>query len=87
VPTPESGASAPRPQQPVALQTAGSFSVLESRATRAPDVVYLENKIRVFYLDSETEVHRYSRAFDLISAMALDPEASRDVIRRAADAL
>lgn len=60
--------------------TAGSFSVLESRATGAPDVVYLENKTRVFFLDTEAEVQRYGRAFDLISSMALDPDESLALI-------
>jgi hypothetical protein len=64
--------------------TAGSFSVLESRATGTPDVVYLENKTRGFFLDSEAEVQRYGRAFDLLSRMALDPEESLEVIRAAA---
>jgi transcriptional regulator with XRE-family HTH domain len=63
--------------------TAGSFSVLESRATGTPDVVYLENKTRVFFLDSEAEVQRYGRAFDLLSSMALDPEQSLEVIQAA----
>ena len=66
--------------------TAGSFSVLESRATGTPDVVYLENKTRVFYLDTEAEVQRYEQAFDLLSRMALDPADSLDLIRRTADA-
>jgi transcriptional regulator with XRE-family HTH domain len=56
--------------------TAGSFSVLESRATGAPDVVYLENKTRIGFVDGEHEVHRYGRAFELIAEMALDPDAS-----------
>ena len=60
--------------------TAGSFSVLESRATGAPDVVYLENKTRVFFLDSEAEVQRYGRAFDLLSRMALGPDESLALI-------
>jgi hypothetical protein len=63
--------------------TAGSFSVLESAATGAPDVVYLENKTRIFFLDGEAEVQRYTRAFELISAMALDPEESAGRIRAA----
>jgi len=67
--------------------TAGSFSVLESRATGAPDVVYLENKTRVFYLDSEAEVQRYEQAFDLLSRMALDPAESLDLIRSTAEHL
>jgi transcriptional regulator with XRE-family HTH domain len=60
--------------------TSGSFSVLESRATGAPDVVYLENKTRVFFIDAEAEVHRYTQAFDLLSDMALDPEQSLELI-------
>ena len=60
--------------------TSGSFSILDSRATRAPDVVYLENKTRVFFLDSEAEVQRYGRAFDLLSRMALGPDESLALI-------
>jgi transcriptional regulator with XRE-family HTH domain len=60
--------------------TAGSFSVLDSPATEAPDAVYLENKTRIFFLDAEAEVHRYTRAFDLISEMALDVTASLGLI-------
>src|SRR3954452_8641965 len=63
--------------------TAGSFSVLESRATGTEDVVYLENKTRIFFLDAEAEVHRYRRSFDLIGEMAFDPARSADRIRRA----
>ena len=66
--------------------TAGSFSVLESQATGAPDVVYLENKTRVFFIDAETEVHRYTRAFDLLTRMALYERESLDLIRRTATA-
>jgi transcriptional regulator with XRE-family HTH domain len=60
--------------------TAGSFSVLDSPASGAPDVVYLENKTRISFLDTEAEVHRYTRAFDLISEMALDPDRSRALL-------
>ena len=54
--------------------SAGSFSVLESRATGAPDVVYLENKTRIFFVDAETEVDRYARDFELLTEIALPPE-------------
>ena len=67
--------------------TAGSFSVLESRATRAPDVVYLENKTRVFFIDAEAEVHRYTQAFDLLSDMALEPAPSLELISSIAASL
>jgi hypothetical protein len=60
--------------------TAGSFSILDSLATGAPDVVYLENKTRVFFIDAETEVHRYTQAFDYLSTQALTPQASLDLI-------
>ena len=63
--------------------TSGSFSVLESRATGTPDVVYLENKTRVFFVDAEPEVHRYTRAFELISEMALPVAASREHLAQA----
>jgi transcriptional regulator with XRE-family HTH domain len=62
--------------------TSGSFSVLDSPASGTPDVVYLENKTRIFFIDAEAEVHRYTQAFELISAMALDPEESRAVVDR-----
>jgi transcriptional regulator with XRE-family HTH domain len=56
--------------------TAGSFSILESLATQGPDVVYLENKTRIFFIESEAEVHRYTQHFDRLSAMALTPDDS-----------
>ena len=62
--------------------TAGSFSILESLATGAPDVVYLENKTRISFVEAEAEVHRYTRAFDLIGTMALDPAASLAVLHQ-----
>jgi len=63
--------------------TSGSFSVLESRATGTADVVYLESKTRTHFIESEAEVHSYTRAFELISEMALDPARSAERIRRA----
>jgi transcriptional regulator with XRE-family HTH domain len=62
--------------------TAGSFSILESLATGAPDVVYLENKTRIFFIETETEVHRYTQQFDQLSAMALKPHESLDFIEQ-----
>jgi transcriptional regulator with XRE-family HTH domain len=64
--------------------SAGSFSILESRATGAADVVYLENKTRIFFVDAEAEVDRYERDFDLLTEMALPPAESVDVIREVA---
>ena len=67
--------------------SAGSFSVLESRATGAADVIYLENKTRIFFVDGETEVHRYARDFELLAEIALDKADSVDFIRDVARSL
>lgn len=64
--------------------TSGSFSILESLATNTPDVVYLENKTRFFFVDMEREVHQYVQEFELLSSMALDPDESRAYMERAA---
>jgi transcriptional regulator with XRE-family HTH domain len=63
--------------------TAGSFAVLESRATETPDVVYLENRTRISFIDAEPEVYRYARDFQLLAEMALSPTDSVRVIREA----
>lgn len=65
--------------------TSGSFSILESGATNTPDVVYLENKTRFFFIDLEREVHQYVQEFELLSEMALDPDESRAFVERAAN--
>jgi Domain of unknown function (DUF5753) len=62
--------------------SAGSFSILDSRATGPPDVVYLEDKTRVFFIDAEAEVHRYTQAFHYLSTQALPPQASLDLIEQ-----
>lgn len=64
--------------------SAGSFSILESRATGVADVVYLENKTRIFFVDAEAEVDRYERDFELLTEMALPAAESVEFIREAA---
>lgn len=64
--------------------SAGSFSLLESAATGAVDVVYLENKTRISFVDSDTEVDRYARDHRLLTEMALSPTESRDLLEAAA---
>ncbi len=64
--------------------SAGSFSLLESTATGAPDVVYLENKTRISFVDSDVEVDRYARDHRLLTEMALSPASSLEVLRDAA---
>jgi transcriptional regulator with XRE-family HTH domain len=67
--------------------SAGSFSVLESRATGAPDVVYLENRTRIFFVDSAPEVDRYARDFQLLTEIALPEADSIEFIRSIAEQL
>lgn len=67
--------------------TAGSFSILESLATGTPDVVYLENKTRISFIDAEAEIHRYTGDFDQLTSMALSPADSLDVLREAREAV
>jgi hypothetical protein len=61
--------------------SAGSFSILESRATGGPDVIYLENKTRIFFVDAEIEVDRYARDYRLLTEMALGIDDSVDFIK------
>jgi hypothetical protein len=56
--------------------TAGSFPVLGPRATSAPDVVHLETKPRVFSIDAEAEVHRYTRPSATSAPTPSNPAAS-----------
>jgi transcriptional regulator with XRE-family HTH domain len=60
--------------------SAGSFSILGSPASEDADVVYLENKSRIFFLESESEVGSYVQDFELLSAWALSPADSVDFI-------
>jgi transcriptional regulator with XRE-family HTH domain len=63
--------------------TSGSFAVLDSPVRPAADVVYLENKTRIFFLDGDDEVQRYEKAFEHIAGMALPVEESRAVLTAA----
>ena len=65
--------------------SAGSFSLLESRATGAPDVVYLENKTRIAFVDGECEVDRYVRDVQMLTSMALSEDDSVAFIDDLAD--
>ncbi len=63
--------------------TSGSFAVLDPPVASGPDVVYLENKTRIFFLDGDAEVARYERAYEHIAGMALSPADSREVLEGA----
>jgi transcriptional regulator with XRE-family HTH domain len=64
--------------------SSGSFSILESAATGAPDVVYLENKTRISFVDGEQEVDRYTRDHRLLTEMARSPAESAELLAEAA---
>jgi transcriptional regulator with XRE-family HTH domain len=64
--------------------TSGSFSILDSMATGTADVVYLENKTRAFFVETEREVHQYVQEFELLSSMAMDPDDSLEFIKQTA---
>ena len=64
--------------------SAGSFSILESVATGAPDLVYLENKTRIAFVDAEPEVDRYTRDHQLLTELALSAADSADLLADAA---
>ena len=62
----------------------GSFSVLGFPDPNDPDVVYLENQVGSLYLEEQAEIDRYTRMFNHLIAMALDPEQLRRMIERVA---
>jgi Domain of unknown function (DUF5753) len=45
--------------------------------------VHLENKTRIFFIESEAEVHGYAQQFHRLAAMALSPGDSVDMIKDA----
>lgn len=64
--------------------TSGSFSILDSMATGTADVVYLENKTRAFFVETEHDVHQYVQEFELLRSMAMAPDDSLEFIRQTA---
>jgi len=65
----------------------GEFTILGFPELISPDVVYLEHMTSNIYVEQEAEVYRYNLAFDRLLALALDPERSRQMIARVAEAL
>jgi hypothetical protein len=65
--------------------TSGKFSILQFREPYNPEVVYIEGMTSSLYVESDSEVYRYSLAFDHLRAMALDPAASKTFIARLAE--
>jgi Domain of unknown function (DUF5753) len=70
---------------PVGL--AGSFAILHFAPVHGAvldDVVYVEQLIRSSYVEEEAETYQYHLAYDRLTADALDPASSADLIARIA---
>jgi transcriptional regulator with XRE-family HTH domain len=62
----------------------GAFALLQFDETTASDVVYIETQAGDLFLESETDVNRFSAIFEHLRALALPPEASITLITRTA---
>ncbi|MEV6980854.1 helix-turn-helix transcriptional regulator [Sphaerisporangium sp. NPDC051017] len=60
--------------------TSGAFSIFEFPEQADADVVFLENLTGSLYVEKETDVYRYTLAFDHLRAKARDPDESRRFI-------
>jgi transcriptional regulator with XRE-family HTH domain len=60
----------------------GAFTIFSFDEPAVPDTVYIEQPKDDMYLESTEEVQRYARAFDSLRAMALEPDASSDLLLR-----
>jgi transcriptional regulator with XRE-family HTH domain len=61
---------------------AGSFVILQFGEAAASDVVYIESQAGDLFLESETDLSRFSAIFEHLRALALPPEASVSLISR-----
>ena len=59
----------------------GAFTVLGFPEPDLPDVVYLEQLTSALYVDKREEVAQYARVMSRLRAGALEPGATRDLIR------
>ncbi|HEY3956152.1 MAG TPA: Scr1 family TA system antitoxin-like transcriptional regulator [Streptosporangiaceae bacterium] len=62
----------------------GAFVILQFGDTAANDVVYIESQAGDLFLESETDLNRFSAIFEHLRALALPPEASVSLITRIA---
>jgi transcriptional regulator with XRE-family HTH domain len=60
----------------------GAFAILQFGDTAASDVVYIESQAGDLFLESETDLSRFSAIFEHLRALALPPEASVSLISR-----
>jgi transcriptional regulator with XRE-family HTH domain len=68
------------------LGMAGPFTILDF-PDDDPSLVYIEAEPNSLYLEERAEVHRYSVAFQHLSAMALSPDESIAYVTKLADRL
>ncbi|MEU4223927.1 helix-turn-helix transcriptional regulator [Nonomuraea sp. NPDC026600] len=63
------------------------FSILAFPEVYDPDVVYIETLTSSLWIENDSEVHRYSLAFDQLRAIAVSPDESAELISQAAGRL
>lgn len=61
--------------------TAGSFSLLEPLGAPGPDVVYMDNKTRIFFIDSAAEVHAYAQEMEFLRRRAMTATSTTRYLR------
>ena len=59
---------------------AGAFVILQFDEPGASDVVYVESGSGDLFMESETDVARFTTIFEHLRALALPPEASVSLI-------
>ncbi len=62
----------------------GSFVILQFADAGVSDVVYIETQAGDLFLESDTDLSRFSAIFEHLRALALPPDASAELIRGAA---
>lgn len=58
----------------------GSFTILRFHGSALSDVVYLEKPVNDLLLEMDEELEYYSRAFECLQGLALDPVASNALL-------
>lgn len=66
---------------------AGAFVILQFDDPGAPDVIYIESGSGDLFMESETDVARYTAVFEHLRALALPPDASVSLIMAVARGL
>src|SRR5712692_6174507 len=59
----------------------GSFAIMKFPDAGAGDVVYIETQASTLFLESDTDLERFTAIFEHLRALALPPDASVELIR------